>query len=91
MTVTGIGAVCNIHFTSNVGNAGITSVDDLATESNGVEPILKDLFWYYAIRHGYWIARRGMLSLILGTSKGDLQGFLDVVEGFVREHREFLE
>ncbi|KAE8309252.1 pyridoxal phosphate-dependent transferase [Aspergillus transmontanensis] len=91
MTVTGIGAVCNIHFTSGVDKAGIASVDDLATESNGVEPILKDLFWYYAIRHGYWIARRGMLSLILGTSKADLQGFLDVVEGFVNEHRDLLK
>ncbi|KAE8364757.1 pyridoxal phosphate-dependent transferase [Aspergillus caelatus] len=91
MTVTGLGAVCNIHFTSGIDKAGITSGDDLVTESNGVESILKDLFWYHAIRHGYWMARRGMLCLILGTSKAELQGFLDVVEDFVREHRDLLE
>ncbi|KNG85404.1 glutamate-1-semialdehyde 2,1-aminomutase [Aspergillus nomiae NRRL 13137] len=90
MTVTGLGAVCNIHFTSHIDKAGIASVDDLVTESNGVESILKDLFWYYAVRKGYWMTRRGMLSLILGTSKADLQGFLDVVEAFVQEHRDLL-
>ncbi|KAE8158433.1 pyridoxal phosphate-dependent transferase [Aspergillus tamarii] len=91
MTVTGLGAVCNIHFTSDVDKGGVISVDDLVTESSGVESILKDLFWYYAVSNGYWIARRGMLSLILGTSKMELQGFFDVVEGFVQEHRDLLE
>ncbi|OGM50817.1 glutamate-1-semialdehyde 2 [Aspergillus bombycis] len=86
MTFTGLGAVCNIHFTSQIDKAGIISGDDLVTESNGVESILKDLFWYYAVRKGYWMARRGLLSLILGTSKVELQGFLDVVEDFVQEH-----
>ncbi|KAE8378489.1 pyridoxal phosphate-dependent transferase [Aspergillus bertholletiae] len=90
MTVTGIGAVCNIHFTADVDKARITSVDDLPTESDGVESVLKDLLWYYAIYNGYWIARRGLLSLILETNKADLQGFLDVVESFVRDHHDLL-
>ncbi|KAF7592235.1 hypothetical protein BBP40_000507 [Aspergillus hancockii] len=89
MTVTGIGSVCNIHFTF-CAKAEITCVEDLKVETNSVEATLKDLFWYYAIQNGYWITRRGMLSLILGTRKAELQGFLDMVGVFVKGHHKFL-
>jgi glutamate-1-semialdehyde 2,1-aminomutase len=89
MSVTGIGAVCNVHFTPDVKTTGVTHVGDLEVETNGGEAMLKDLFWYYAVRNGYWISRRGMLSLILGITRAELQGFLDMVEDFVKEHHAF--
>ncbi|KAE8383943.1 pyridoxal phosphate-dependent transferase [Aspergillus alliaceus] len=90
MAVTGVGAVCNIHFTSDIEETGINCVEDLVTQPNGVQAILKDLFWYYAVRNGYWIARRGLLSLIIGTSKAELEAFIDMVESFVKEHHDLL-
>lgn len=86
ITVTGIGAVCNIHFISRTDQTEIHRAEDLEIEPNGVEATLKDLFWFYALQRGFWIARRGMISLILGTSKTELQGFIDMVADFVKEH-----
>jgi hypothetical protein len=36
------------------------------------------------------MARRGMLALIVGTTRSELQGFLDFVEDFVQEYLSFI-
>ncbi|KAJ5197136.1 glutamate-1-semialdehyde 2-1-aminomutase [Penicillium cf. viridicatum] len=83
MSVTGMGSVCNVHFTSYEGK--ITCVEDLEVGETETESMLRDIFWFFAIRKGYWIARRGMLSLIIGTSREELQSFLNMVEEFVQK------
>ncbi|KAK9238093.1 pyridoxal phosphate-dependent transferase [Lipomyces kononenkoae] len=90
ITITGIGSVCNIHFISNKKSV-VMAVEDLEIGQTETDSMLRDIFWFYAIRKGFWIARRGMLSLILDTSREELQCFLGMVEDFVQEFRHIIQ
>lgn len=91
MTVTGVGAVCNIHFISQRLSGDIRCVEDLEGIQTESDAVLKDIFWFHAIRKGFWIARRGMLALIMGTTELELKGFLDFVKEFMQEFQFMLE
>jgi glutamate-1-semialdehyde 2,1-aminomutase len=90
MTVTGIGAVCNIHFLPGKFGSQILNVEALENGLTESDRILRDIFWFKAIQRGFWMARRGMLALIVGTTRSELQGFLDFVEDFVQEYLSFI-
>jgi len=89
MKVTGAGAINTVHFLKHPERE-VRSVADLEVEADGVEAVLKDLFYFFAIENGYWVARRGMTSLILGTTKVEIEGFVGVVGKFVEEYKDFL-
>jgi glutamate-1-semialdehyde 2,1-aminomutase len=90
MKVTGVGAINTVHFVANPDKE-IRCYEDLDVEQEGMGPVLKDLFYFYAIENGYWVARRGMLSLILGMTKEEMDGFVGVVRRFVQEYQDFLK
>jgi glutamate-1-semialdehyde 2,1-aminomutase len=90
MTVTGVGSVMTIHFLPEGGGENITSIKDLIVEQESEEAVLRDLFWFHMIDCGFWIARRGMLSLILGTSSEEIDQFIDAVRVFLDESWEFV-
>jgi glutamate-1-semialdehyde 2,1-aminomutase len=90
MTVTGVGSVMAIHFLPGGGKTNITSIKDLKVEPESEEAILRELVWFYLIERGFWIARRGMLSLILGTSNEEIEQFIDAVRGFLNDFKEFV-
>ncbi|KAK4225695.1 pyridoxal phosphate-dependent transferase [Podospora fimiseda] len=48
---------------------------------------LRDLFWFEMVEEGYWITRRGMIALILGTTDEELEGFVEAVGRFVEIYR----
>ncbi|KAL3455961.1 pyridoxal phosphate-dependent transferase [Aspergillus heterothallicus] len=87
MTVTGRGSVMAVHFLPAGGTKDVLSVRDLEIDPESEEGELRDLFWFYLIERGFWIARRGMLSLILGTSDEDIGCFIDAVHEFLEEYR----
>ncbi|KAI9372365.1 pyridoxal phosphate-dependent transferase [Aspergillus egyptiacus] len=89
LVVTGVGSVMTIHFLST-GQKDITTVRDLKVEPGSVEEMLRDLFWFHLVEHGFWIARRGMASLVLGTTAGEVGLFLDAVREFLRRYKELL-
>ena len=91
MTVTGMGAICNIHFLSQRSPADIQCVEDLENMQSECDALLKDLFWFHAIRKGFWFARRGMLALIMGTTEQELEGFLEFVTEFKQEFQSLME
>lgn len=91
MTVTGVGAVCNIHFVSQRSPADIQCVEDLENMQSECDALLRDLFWFHAIRKGFWFARRGMLALIMGTTEQELEGFLEFVTEFKQEFQSLME
>jgi glutamate-1-semialdehyde 2,1-aminomutase len=91
MAVTGVGAVCNIHFVSQRLSEDIRCVEDLEETQTEFDAILKDLFWFHAIRRGFWIARRGMLALILGTTESELEGFLEFAKEFLQEFESLMK
>ncbi|KAF7174241.1 hypothetical protein CNMCM5623_006770 [Aspergillus felis] len=90
MTVTGIGAVCNIHFLPSKFGSQILNVEALENGLTESDRILRDIFWFKVIQRGFWMARRGMLALIVGTTRSELQGFLDFVEDSGQEYLSFI-
>ncbi|GLI75258.1 hypothetical protein PoHVEF18_003511 [Penicillium ochrochloron] len=91
MTVTGVGAVCNIHFVSQKPSGEIRCVEGLEDMQTEADVILKDLFWFHAIERGFWIARRSMLALVMGTTELELEGFLEFVKEFMQEFKFMLK
>ncbi|KAF2808153.1 acetylornithine aminotransferase [Mytilinidion resinicola] len=89
MKVTGLGAVNTVHFVPNPA-AEIRSVEDLEVDYGGFEEALRGLFYFWAIEKGYWVATRGLISLILGTTREEVEGFVEVVREFVEEYRDAL-
>lgn len=86
MVVTGVGAVMTIHFLEN-GKIPVRSNDiDRVSNAN-----LKRLFWFWCIERGFWIAERGLISLLLQTTEKDVSAFVNAVEGFISRHRMLLE
>ncbi|KAL3445039.1 pyridoxal phosphate-dependent transferase [Aspergillus insuetus] len=90
MTVTGVGSVMTIHFLPAGGKKEVLSVKDLRIESESEDAVLRDLFWFYMIERGFWIAHRGMLSLIVGTSSEEIDQFIDAVCAFLDKFPEFV-
>ncbi len=51
---------------------------------------LKKLFWYWCSRNGFWITERGMLSLILGTTREEVDLFVENARLFVEQYKDLL-
>ncbi|CAI6032825.1 unnamed protein product [Clonostachys chloroleuca] len=86
MVVIGKGAVLTIHFLDN----GVSPIKESDIENHNINP-LKKLFWYWCISRGYWITERGMLSIVLGTTKEELDGYTGIVSSFVETYRHLLQ
>ena len=86
LVVTGIGAVMTIHFMDD----GTVPSCEQDLEQHSV-PELKKLFWYWCLVNGYWIAERGMVSLIMGITMEDVDSFAMVVEDFIRHYKALLD
>lgn len=81
---TGIGSCMALHITRD-------GVRDIRSGS-GLDEIheLKELFWFEMIEQGFWVTRRGFISLIWGTPDSELERFVDAVKKFVSDYKEFL-
>ncbi|KAL4815008.1 Alpha/Beta hydrolase protein [Aspergillus spinulosporus] len=90
MVVTGVGAVMNIHFVQASGPSVVERISDLEVKPGSVEEALRDLLWFYLIERGFWIARRGMISLILGTDAEEAEQLKGIVGDFLEDFRELV-
>ena len=84
MSVTGQGSLNAIHF-SESGMTAISCREDI-NEDWG----LKDLFYMELLEEGFWITRRGMIALILGTPKSELDRFVAAVAAFLERHKSLV-
>jgi glutamate-1-semialdehyde 2,1-aminomutase len=75
---TGEGSLLASHFTDKGLQEIVKEVPENAQ--------LKDLFWYEMVEDGFWLVRRGNISLILGTAEGELDRFCGSVEAFLERH-----
>lgn len=95
MVITGLGAILNIHFLPQPDiespSSKVKDIQDLAVGPDSVEFLLKDLLWFYLIEHGIWIARRGMVSLSLGTTREDVHTLLQAVKGFLKDFGDLVK
>ncbi|RDW80410.1 hypothetical protein BP5796_05108 [Coleophoma crateriformis] len=85
MVVIGVGAALTVHFLEN----GKVPTNAHEIEENNL-PQLKKLFWFWCLERGFWVTERGMLSLILGTTKEELGEFVGTVKEFAEEYSDFL-
>lgn len=81
---TGCGTVMAAHFPED-GSRVITNAADVRDVQQ-----LKDLFWFEMLESGFWIARRGLVALILETPNAELDRFVGCVEGFISRNKAFV-
>lgn len=74
MRFTGRGTLMNAHFAAG---------GDAATQ-------LRDLWWFAMLEAGFWVGRRGLVALMLGTPRDALDGFVECVGDFASRNRGLL-
>ncbi|EMC97575.1 hypothetical protein BAUCODRAFT_457847 [Baudoinia panamericana UAMH 10762] len=84
MTITGRGSLVGIHFLVD-GCKVLRSVADRKDDNT-----LKDLFWFEMMEDGFWLTRRGSLSLILDTPRSELDRFVRSVKAFLDRHNHLV-
>jgi len=67
------------------GGKNINRVEDMDED---VE--LRDLFWLEMMEEGFWITRRGMLALVLGTPFEEITRFVECAKAFLAKYKAFL-
>ncbi|TSD40314.1 aminotransferase class III-fold pyridoxal phosphate-dependent enzyme [Rhodococcus sp. KBS0724] len=77
MQATGIGSLLNIHFQRGV----ITDVSDVVPQDPK-----RALFQLAMMEHGYYVSRRGYLSLSLPLQQSDLDGFVGAVGELIDQY-----
>jgi glutamate-1-semialdehyde 2,1-aminomutase len=75
---TGLGSLMNLQAT----RAEIRSVDDLPAEDR----VVKDLFFFHMIQHGFYLARRGFIVLSLPLGDEDIAAFATAFEAFLEQY-----
>jgi glutamate-1-semialdehyde 2,1-aminomutase len=82
LQATGVGSLMSIHFSGKE----IRSTEDV---NSGVNE-LKELFFFDMLRKGFFLAQRGMISLMTATTKAELDEFVDAVRQFLEERKQFV-
>ncbi|TVY71364.1 Beta-phenylalanine transaminase [Lachnellula suecica] len=82
LQVTGVGSLMTLHFSSKA----IISAADV--QESVAE--LKELFFFDMLRRGFFLAQRGMISLMTVTSKAELETFVEAVGQFLEERHELV-
>jgi glutamate-1-semialdehyde 2,1-aminomutase len=79
---TGVGSLIMTHVT-DMGDQILLRGEDV-TERNDI----KDLFWFEMMEDGFWIHRRGSISLVLETPDEELDRFVHCFSEFLKRHRD---
>ncbi|HWK47349.1 MAG TPA: aminotransferase class III-fold pyridoxal phosphate-dependent enzyme [Stellaceae bacterium] len=81
LRVSGLGSIMNVHFTL----APIRRPADAVCDAR-----LRDLFFFDMIEAGIYLARRGMITLMLPLGDAEEAALLTAIEGFVDRRAAFL-
>jgi|SRR5690625_1153462 len=76
----GLGSMTNVHMVPGPVN----SVADLSSNDEA----LQELFYLVLIRHGIWLARRGMMNISLPIEAAHCDQLVHAVEAFIAEANE---
>lgn len=82
----GVGAVLTVHFLDN----GLQPIRATDIENHTISG-LKKLFWYWCLSRGFWITERGMLSIILGTTREEIDSYVQTVQDFIKQHIDLVK
>ncbi|KAH6844775.1 pyridoxal phosphate-dependent transferase [Chaetomium sp. MPI-CAGE-AT-0009] len=86
LSFTGKGSLIGLHFTED-GTEEITCGEDVKEKAR---QDLRDLFWFEMLEAGFWVTRRGLIAMILGTPDEDLDHFVEAVRAFLERHQAIL-
>ncbi|KAL2256161.1 hypothetical protein VTK26DRAFT_2092 [Humicola hyalothermophila] len=86
LSFTGRGSLIGLHFTED-GTEDISCGEDVLEKQR---TDLRDLFWFEMLEAGFWTTRRGYIALILETTDGELDAFVEAVKGFLERHCEIM-
>lgn len=78
----GTGSLMTVHFTGKEVKC--------AADANAGSAVLKELFFFDMLKKGFWLARRGMISLMTVMTKEELHTFIDAADEFLSERAEFV-
>jgi len=82
MQATGLGSLLTIHAT----HGALTTPADLT----GSDEKVKELLFLDLLADGFWVARRGMVTLSLPLTDEDCERFLSAVQRFLQRRAEVL-
>jgi glutamate-1-semialdehyde 2,1-aminomutase len=82
MQVTGLGSVMNVHFSARP----ISCPADAAADAR-----LRDLFFFDMAEAGIYLARRGLIALMLAVGNAEADVIVAAVTGFIRSRRAFIQ
>lgn len=82
LQVTGVGSLMTLHFSS-------TAIRSAADVQQSVAE-LRELFFFDMLRRGFFLAQRGMISLMTVTSKDELKNFVEAVKEFLEERQDLV-
>jgi glutamate-1-semialdehyde 2,1-aminomutase len=79
---TGFGSLMNMHPTSRP----ISNTRDL----RAIDQRIRDLYFYFLLERGFYIARRGFVTLMLPIGGKERDGFVGATSDFIAQFRPFL-
>ncbi|KAH6712453.1 glutamate-1-semialdehyde 2,1-aminomutase family protein [Leptodontidium sp. MPI-SDFR-AT-0119] len=82
LRVTGVGSLMTLHFSTK----DVRSAADVQESLVG----LKELFFFDMLKKGFFLAQRGMISLMTVTTKAELESFVEAVGQFLRERKDLV-
>lgn len=83
LKASGVGSLLSVHFT----DGEIRNVEDVQERA---DLVLKELFFFDMLRRGFYIAQRGMISLMTVHTRDQLQTFVAAIEEWLVERRNLL-
>ncbi|KAF3165931.1 hypothetical protein TWF225_001376 [Orbilia oligospora] len=78
MWVTGVGSLMALHFGERKEG------DDFREYVKVKNQDAEDLFWFWMVENGVYLARRGFVALTIEHRKEHVERFLEVAEGFLK-------
>ncbi|KAF3152165.1 hypothetical protein TWF569_003204 [Orbilia oligospora] len=78
MWVTGVGSLMALHFGERKEG------DDFREYVKVKNKDAEDLFWFWMVENGVYLARRGFVALTIEHRKEHVERFLEVAEGFLK-------
>ncbi|CZR61354.1 related to acetylornithine aminotransferase [Phialocephala subalpina] len=82
LKVTGVGSLMTLHFSSKEVRS--------AADVQASETTVRELFFFDMLKKGFYLAQRGMVSLMTVTTKEELETFVEAVRLFLVERKEFV-
>ncbi|KAJ2896680.1 hypothetical protein MKZ38_005304 [Zalerion maritima] len=88
MCWTGHGSVLGLHFYKEQPYGKDGKGENGFEYRTEEDEVWKELFWLEMMEEGFWLARRGLVALVLDTPTEEVDRFVAAVKGFLRKYQD---